>query len=208
MEGISVFFQYRPIRSGRLLKWSRSPSTTAYILGSLLWKTRFLNFCDYSSHAITQRSKMNQNLARCLLRNLFNGQSSSRYFSSYAINGSSDTLEAKHRSYIFFGISHLRRSLSSAPSSAEEAVLAEKDRKENSVKDGAERRMGERREDGSVMVSSYWGIARPKITREDGTVWPWNCFMVRRRIEGLCFGFLDLSFCLPVLRSQRLKGLA
>ncbi|OMO77921.1 Alternative oxidase [Corchorus olitorius] len=28
-----------------------------------------------------------------------------------------------------------------------------------------------------MMVSSYWGISRPKITREDGTEWPWNCFM-------------------------------
>ncbi|CAK8578029.1 unnamed protein product [Lathyrus sativus] len=27
------------------------------------------------------------------------------------------------------------------------------------------------------VVSSYWGISRPKITREDGTEWPWNCFM-------------------------------
>lgn len=31
---------------------------------------------------------------------------------------------------------------------------------------------------GDVVVSSYWGISRPKITREDGTEWPWNCFMV------------------------------
>ncbi|CAL5213637.1 unnamed protein product [Lathyrus oleraceus] len=27
------------------------------------------------------------------------------------------------------------------------------------------------------VMSSYWGISRPKITREDGTEWPWNCFM-------------------------------
>jgi len=31
----------------------------------------------------------------------------------------------------------------------------------------------------SVVESSYWGISRPKIMREDGTEWPWNCFMVR-----------------------------
>lgn len=36
-----------------------------------------------------------------------------------------------------------------------------------------------KKSDGSVVVSSYWGISRPKITREDGTEWPWNCFMVR-----------------------------
>lgn len=33
-------------------------------------------------------------------------------------------------------------------------------------------------EEKGVIVSSYWGISRPKITREDGTEWPWNCFMV------------------------------
>ncbi|XP_073271425.1 ubiquinol oxidase, mitochondrial-like isoform X1 [Primulina huaijiensis] len=26
-------------------------------------------------------------------------------------------------------------------------------------------------------ISSYWGITRPKITKEDGTEWVWNCFM-------------------------------
>ncbi|KAL5562889.1 hypothetical protein UlMin_032636 [Ulmus minor] len=31
-----------------------------------------------------------------------------------------------------------------------------------------------------VMVSSYWGISRSKVTREDGTDWPWNCFMTYR----------------------------
>ncbi|XP_004504797.1 ubiquinol oxidase 2, mitochondrial-like isoform X1 [Cicer arietinum] len=31
----------------------------------------------------------------------------------------------------------------------------------------------------NVVVSSYWGISKPKIKREDGTEWPWNCFMPR-----------------------------
>lgn len=35
-------------------------------------------------------------------------------------------------------------------------------------------------EKGDMVVSSYWGVSRPKITREDGTEWPWNCFMVIR----------------------------
>ncbi|XP_020883691.1 ubiquinol oxidase 2, mitochondrial [Arabidopsis lyrata subsp. lyrata] len=32
---------------------------------------------------------------------------------------------------------------------------------------------------GSVAVPSYWGIetAKMKITRKDGSDWPWNCFM-------------------------------
>lgn len=29
-----------------------------------------------------------------------------------------------------------------------------------------------------VALSSYWGVSRPKITKEDGSVWPWNSFMV------------------------------
>jgi len=33
--------------------------------------------------------------------------------------------------------------------------------------------------DSNTVVSSYWGITRPKVKREDGTEWPWNCFMVR-----------------------------
>lgn len=43
-----------------------------------------------------------------------------------------------------------------------------------------EKKAGEaeaRRDKGEAMVSSYWGISRPKLTREDGTEWPWNCFM-------------------------------
>ncbi|KAL5547430.1 hypothetical protein UlMin_002661 [Ulmus minor] len=28
-----------------------------------------------------------------------------------------------------------------------------------------------------MTVSSYWGISRSKVTREDETDWPWNCFM-------------------------------
>jgi len=33
-----------------------------------------------------------------------------------------------------------------------------------------------------AVVSSYWGISRPKVLKEDGTEWPWNCFMVRIHI--------------------------
>ncbi|KAK1347900.1 hypothetical protein POM88_055013 [Heracleum sosnowskyi] len=31
---------------------------------------------------------------------------------------------------------------------------------------------------GEVAASSYWGVARPRVTKDDGTEWPWNCFMV------------------------------
>lgn len=35
----------------------------------------------------------------------------------------------------------------------------------------------------SLVKSSYWGVQRPRVTREDGTEWPWNCFMVRIRFH-------------------------
>lgn len=33
---------------------------------------------------------------------------------------------------------------------------------------------------GAVVVPSYWGIetTKMKISRKDGSDWPWNCFMV------------------------------
>lgn len=44
--------------------------------------------------------------------------------------------------------------------------------------------------DGEVVVSSYWGVARPRITKEDGTEWPWNCFMV-----STCSTVFIISLC-------------
>ncbi|KAL6194604.1 hypothetical protein ACLB2K_035686 [Fragaria x ananassa] len=46
------------------------------------------------------------------------------------------------------------------------SASAEKEEKESEVK----------KVEDSTVVSNYWGIMRPKITREDGTEWPWNCF--------------------------------
>lgn len=36
----------------------------------------------------------------------------------------------------------------------------------------------EKKEGDEVVPSSYWGISRSKVMRDDGTEWPWNCFMV------------------------------
>lgn len=55
-----------------------------------------------------------------------------------------------------------------APSSAEK-----EQKEENSISEE------KKRENGNAVVPSYWGITRPKHKREDGTEWPWNCFMVR-----------------------------
>ncbi|XP_043719506.1 ubiquinol oxidase, mitochondrial-like [Telopea speciosissima] len=121
---------------------------------------------------------MNQHLARSLIRGLLHGQyqNSARYVvSSYAVRRCTETLSTSScPSYFFPGISHFGRHLSSA-SSAAETALAEKDLKENSVTDDAERQSG--KSPGKGSVNSYWGIIRPEITREDGTAWPWNCFM-------------------------------
>ncbi|XP_054800840.1 alternative oxidase 3, mitochondrial-like [Prosopis cineraria] len=58
-----------------------------------------------------------------------------------------------------------RMSSTLAPSPAEKEQQHEKtvpEEKENENENG--------------VVSSYWGISRRKIKREDGTEWPWNCF--------------------------------
>ncbi|KAK6143713.1 hypothetical protein DH2020_024061 [Rehmannia glutinosa] len=63
-----------------------------------------------------------------------------------------------------------RRMMSTAAEPSSASAVAEKDNKSNGVATGNV-------EKGEVVVSSYWGIQRPKLTREDGTEWPWNCFM-------------------------------
>lgn len=68
-----------------------------------------------------------------------------------------------------FGAFNWRRMMSSQESSAVEEVKKEKSAVEQAKKDSSGDKM---------MLSSYWGISRPKITRKDGTEWPWNCFMV------------------------------
>ncbi|CAE6258401.1 unnamed protein product [Arabidopsis arenosa] len=49
---------------------------------------------------------------------------------------------------------------------------------------------------GSVAVRSYWGIetAKMKITRRDGSDWPWNCFMILHVLMFyICF-FLNVNY--------------
>lgn len=41
-------------------------------------------------------------------------------------------------------------------------------------------------------VVSYWGIQSPKVTKEDGTPWRWNCFMVSLNLQ---FGFYCKFSC-------------
>ncbi|XP_052206175.1 ubiquinol oxidase, mitochondrial-like [Diospyros lotus] len=119
--------------------------------------------------------KMNQLVASAVLRRLSGGWSCNRrvFTSTTPLEGKAVTLRPFHDTAVACaGYDWRRRAMSSA--------AAEKDRKESAVvdKDRKDSAVAEKEEKtGSVAVSSYWGISRPKITREDGTEWPWNCFM-------------------------------
>uniref|UniRef100_A0A7N0UGI4 Ubiquinol oxidase n=1 Tax=Kalanchoe fedtschenkoi TaxID=63787 RepID=A0A7N0UGI4_KALFE len=71
--------------------------------------------------------------------------------------------EMGHGSLVLRGVALWRRGMSSVPA----------------VEEKVEKREVEGKEEGGdgVVVSSYWGLSRPKLKREDGTEWPWNCFM-------------------------------
>ncbi|KAA8536463.1 hypothetical protein F0562_028941 [Nyssa sinensis] len=126
---------------------------------------------------------MNQIVARSVIRGLINGRNCSRYISPSTVailRPFDETAEVRgpvpSGALVLFGGAQWRRMMSTASSPADTpaaaappTAVAEKDRNESAV---AEEKKG-----GDVMVSSYWGISRQKITREDGTVWPWNCFM-------------------------------
>ncbi|KAK8561381.1 hypothetical protein V6N13_149434 [Hibiscus sabdariffa] len=119
---------------------------------------------------------MNRFVVRSVKQCLVNGRS---YYGSSAggggvhgsaLVGRSVELSGQRNGGVAFGGFEWRRMMSSAPASMEKAPVEKKEKeKENSA---AEDTKGK-----DVVVSSYWGISRPTITREDGTVWPWNCFM-------------------------------
>ncbi|CAN1252621.1 hypothetical protein LINPERPRIM_LOCUS8095 [Linum perenne] len=73
------------------------------------------------------------------------------------------------------GASYMRRRMSSTSSSA--AAVAEKEKGEEKRVEVESKSGGKISETNVPAVASYWGISRPKVTREDGTEWPWNCFM-------------------------------
>ncbi|XP_057976565.1 ubiquinol oxidase, mitochondrial-like [Malania oleifera] len=109
---------------------------------------------------------MNRFVGRSVVRALVNGQNGGRNASSWAaIAGRPwEAPELRRGGVVWLGSSRWRRPMSSA---AETAMTEKKERASAEKKN----------EDGQVMLSSYWGISRPKLTREDGTEWPWNCFM-------------------------------
>ena len=107
-------------------------------------------------------------LARSAARALFSGgRNYHRHFSTAAIARQQlENVEPRHQhDGGAFGSFYWRR-MSTLP----EIKDQQSEEKKNEVNNN-------NRND--VVVSSYWGITRPKIQREDGTEWPWNCFMVR-----------------------------
>ncbi|MBA0630986.1 hypothetical protein Godav_003026 [Gossypium davidsonii] len=114
---------------------------------------------------------MNRFVLRSMKQCLVNGQ---RYYGSGGgggglVYGSSVVGRSVHlsgqRNGVMFGGFEWRRMMSSAPASMEKAPSEKKEQEKEETKGK------------DIVASSYWGISRPTITREDGTVWPWNCFM-------------------------------
>ncbi|KAH0993612.1 hypothetical protein GBA52_005095 [Prunus armeniaca] len=117
---------------------------------------------------------MNRIAVRSVVGGLLGGRNCNRYISTAVTVRPLDGAEfLNRRNGDVLGGFYWRRMMSTVPQSAETASLGEKEQKESqsSVSDGAKKGSD------SVVVSNYWGIQRPKITREDGSEWPWNCFM-------------------------------
>ncbi|KAM2637895.1 hypothetical protein EV1_022333 [Malus domestica] len=121
---------------------------------------------------------MNRIAVRSLVGGLRGARNYNRYISTAVTARPLDGAEfLNRRSGDGFSGFYWIRMMSSAPQPVAPPVgttSAEKEQKESggSVADG-----GKKGSDSNVVVSNYWGIQRPKITREDGTEWPWNCFM-------------------------------
>ncbi|KAI3899726.1 hypothetical protein MKW92_041742 [Papaver armeniacum] len=130
---------------------------------------------------------MNSNLVRSVIRkSLFQtGISQTRYISSSSttsiIRSSSENFVRERSSSNYFSLYRTLSSKTESVSSTElgsasaakvEAALVKKEEQEKKNDSVG----GEKKETG-VVVSSYWGVSRPKVTRDDGSVWPWNCFM-------------------------------
>lgn len=124
---------------------------------------------------------MNHLLTRSVLRSLVTGVNSGRCVSSPVASRGRAVVavvtpfeDASVARVQDFGIlSQWRRSLSAVP----EPKAPEKEEEKKKPSEGGEAALNEEKH-ALPAVSSYWGISKRKILREDGTEWPWNCFMV------------------------------
>ncbi|KAG6711098.1 hypothetical protein I3842_05G036400 [Carya illinoinensis] len=117
---------------------------------------------------------MNRFVARSLMRGLIDGCNHSRRGLSMALRVNpleTVGLARNHQSASALGGLYRTRMMSSVTPGPTTTTLAEK--KEIDREEGVE----SEKIDKAAVVSSYWGMSRQKIKREDGTDWPWNCFM-------------------------------
>ncbi|KAK2982333.1 hypothetical protein RJ640_009030 [Escallonia rubra] len=124
---------------------------------------------------------MNQLVARSVIRGLITASNCSRHMSSSPAVAAATTILRRFDEaavvrdqglgFGYGGGARWGRMMSTAVEAAAETP----GQKASGAVD--EKKEKEKKEGGELMVSSYWGISRPKITREDGTAWPWNCFM-------------------------------
>ncbi|PKI37843.1 hypothetical protein CRG98_041793, partial [Punica granatum] len=117
-----------------------------------------------------------RSLVRCLIRNGGGNRHQILWYSSSSSLARPSVTELWRQSGASGGgvVQHWVRTMSSG---AAGAAVKEK---ENGTVEKALQEAKEKKEKESgsqVEVSSYWGVTRPKITKEDGTEWPWNCFM-------------------------------
>ncbi|CAA0831033.1 Ubiquinol oxidase 2- mitochondrial [Striga hermonthica] len=115
---------------------------------------------------------MNPLLARSVMKRVVAGGSCRRHFSSSSAAviraptpfGALTGVHPRGSRMVLIG---WRRMMSTEAERSSTSAVVEKEDKSNVAVP----------EKGGLVVSSYWGISKPKITREDGTDWPWNCFM-------------------------------
>ncbi|KAI3930825.1 hypothetical protein MKX01_037271 [Papaver californicum] len=122
---------------------------------------------------------MNSNLVRSVIRKslLQTGISQTRCISSTAsiIRSSSENFARERSSSNYFSLNRSLSSktesvstteLGSASAAKVEAALVKKEEKEKN--NGS---VGGENKETNVVVSSFWGVSRPKVTRDDGTPW-------------------------------------
>lgn len=100
---------------------------------------------------------MNQLVAMSVMRGLINGGKYSIGYARTVVRYHPNVWDGDDMPLLGLRMMVIMRSYSSSSESVPEKV----------------KEKGEK----GIVPSSYWGISRPKITREDGSPWPWNCFM-------------------------------
>ncbi|KAF5198690.1 Alternative oxidase 3 protein [Thalictrum thalictroides] len=116
---------------------------------------------------LTARSMIRRSLLlQTLTRNITISSSSSS--SSAIVRPPSETILLEHSRYYFLSNRYFSSS-SSSSSVADQKKESKEENKSSVISNDAKV--------AKAAVSSYWGVSRPSLTKEDGTEWPWNCFM-------------------------------